>query len=117
MTVRASSASATHSDDCRLLELIPTTKTHTSLYVAHTTTPPINLLNRGSLEQLGRLGRAGRMSGDFHWLHQVSLDSKGNIYTAEVDTGKRVQKFIRYGDAGCSGSGSAVVGGEPAEMK
>jgi hypothetical protein len=57
------------------------------------------------------------MSGDFHWLHQVSLDSKGDIYTAEVDTGKRVQKFIRYGDNGCSGSGSVVVGGEPAEMK
>jgi hypothetical protein len=66
---------------------------------------------------LGRVGRAGRMAGDFHWLHQVSLDSKGNIYTAEVDTGKRVQKFIRYGDNGCSGGGSAVVGGEPAEMK
>jgi len=27
------------------------------------------------------------MPGEFHWLHQVSVDSKGNIYTAEVDTG------------------------------
>jgi hypothetical protein len=51
------------------------------------------------------------MAGEFHWLHQVSLDSKGDIYTAEVDTGKRIQKFIRYGAAGCSGTGSATVGG------
>ncbi len=49
------------------------------------------------------------MAGDFHWLHQVSLDSNGNIYTAEVDTGKRVQKFIRYGENGCSGTGSTMV--------
>ena len=51
------------------------------------------------------------MAGDFHWLHQVSLDSRGNIYTAEVDTGKRIQKFIRYGDPGCSGTGRTTVGG------
>jgi hypothetical protein len=50
------------------------------------------------------------MAGDFHWLHQVSVDTKGNIYTAEVDTGKRLQKFLRYGAAGCSGTGSSVVG-------
>jgi hypothetical protein len=41
----------------------------------------------------------------------VSLDSKGNIYTAEVDTGKRIQKFLRYGPTGCSGTGSTTVGG------
>ncbi len=92
-------------------------KAQSCLYVGDNTNQTIYILNRGNLEQLGRVGRAGRMAGDFHWLHQVSLDSKGNIYTAEVDTGKRVQKFIRYGDNGCSGSGSAVVGGEPAEMK
>lgn len=51
------------------------------------------------------------MAGDFHWLHQVSVDSQGNIYTAEVDTGKRVQKFLRYGSEGCSGTGSVTVGG------
>jgi hypothetical protein len=41
----------------------------------------------------------------------VSVDSKGNIYTGEVDTGKRIQKFIRYGGDGCSGTGSSTVGG------
>jgi hypothetical protein len=92
-------------------------KAQSCLYVGDNTNQTIYILNRGNLQQLGRLGHAGRMAGDFHWLHQVSLDSKGNIYTAEVDTGKRVQKFIRYGEDGCSGTGSAVVGGEAAERK
>ncbi len=86
-------------------------KAQSCLYVGDNTNQTIYLLNRASLEELGRLGRAGRMAGQFHWLHQVSLDSHGNIYTAEVDTGKRIQKFLRYGAPGCGGTGSAVVGG------
>jgi DNA-binding beta-propeller fold protein YncE len=42
---------------------------------------------------LDRFGRNGRSAGQFHWVHNLAVDSKGNIYTAEVDTGKRVQKF------------------------
>jgi hypothetical protein len=42
---------------------------------------------------LDRFGRNGRNAGQFHWVHNLAVDSKGNIYTAEVDTGKRVQKF------------------------
>ncbi len=82
------------------------------LYVGDNTNQTIYILNRSNLQELGRLGRAGRGISDFHWLHEVSVDSKGNIYTAEVDTGERVQKFVRYGAIGCSGSGSDVVGGE-----
>ena len=81
------------------------------LYVGDNSNMTIYVLKRDSLEELGRLGRSGREAGEFHWLHQVSLDSRGNIYTAEVDTGKRIQKFIRYGDAGCSGTGRPTVGG------
>jgi hypothetical protein len=76
----------------------------------------IYILNRSNVQELGRLGRSGRMAGDFHWLHQVSLDSQGNIYTGEVDTGKRIQKFLRYGSIGCSGTGSSIVG-EPVTAK
>jgi hypothetical protein len=42
---------------------------------------------------LSTFGRNGRMAGQFHWVHNLAVDSKGNIYTAEVDTGKRAQKF------------------------
>jgi DNA-binding beta-propeller fold protein YncE len=92
-------------------------KAQTCLYVGDNTNQTIYILNRDNLEQLGRLGHGGRMAGDFHWLHQVSLDSKGNIYTGEVDTGKRVQKFIRYGATGCNGSGTANIGGEAVDRK
>ena len=44
---------------------------------------------------VGQMGHAGRNSGQFHWVHQVVSDSQGNLYTGEVDTGKRVQKFVR----------------------
>jgi hypothetical protein len=88
-----------------------TDKAQSCLYVGDNTNMTIYILNRSNLQELGRVGRSGRMIGEFHWLHQVSLDSKGNIYTAEVDTGKRIQKFIRYGGVGCSGTGSTTVGG------
>jgi hypothetical protein len=38
-------------------------------------------------------GRNGRQAGEFHWVHNLAIDSKGNLFTTEVDTGKRVQKF------------------------
>ena len=43
---------------------------------------------------LGRFGFLGHTGGGFQWLHMVAVDSKGNVYTGEVDTGKRVQKFV-----------------------
>jgi hypothetical protein len=81
------------------------------LYVGDNTNQTIYILNRRNLTELGRLGKAGRMAGQFHWLHQVSPDSTGDLYTADVDTGKRIQKFLHYGPAGCSGTGFATVGG------
>ncbi len=88
-----------------------TDKAQSCLYIGDNTNQTIYILNRSTLEELGRLGHAGRMTGDFHWLHQVSVDSRGDIYTAEVDTGKRIQKFVRYGATGCSGTGPTVIGG------
>src|SRR5579872_522656 len=90
-----------------------TDKAQSCLYVGDNANQTIYILSRINLQELGRLGRNGRNAGEFHYLHQVSVDSKGNIYTAEVDTAKRIQKFLRYGESGCSGTGSSVVGGVP----
>jgi DNA-binding beta-propeller fold protein YncE len=51
------------------------------------------ILQRLTGDILGKFGRNGRYAGQFHWVHNLAVDSKGNIYTAEVDTGKRTQKF------------------------
>jgi DNA-binding beta-propeller fold protein YncE len=58
----------------------------------------VRTLSRETGETIGRFGRNGRMAGDFHWVHNLALDSKGNIFTTEVDTGKRAQKFLFKGD-------------------
>jgi hypothetical protein len=44
---------------------------------------------------LARVGRPGRMAGQFHVVHDIAIDRGGNLYTTEVNTGQRVQKFRR----------------------
>jgi hypothetical protein len=36
-----------------------------------------------------------RPGGELKWVHNMAIDSKGNLYTAEVGTGRRAQKFKR----------------------
>jgi NHL repeat len=43
---------------------------------------------------VGSYGRPGRNAGEFHWVHVEAFDSRGNLYTGEVDTGKRLQKWV-----------------------
>ena len=56
----------------------------------------VRILNRDTLEVLGSFGRLGHYPGQFHHIHVMAIDSKGNIYTGE-NTGKRVQKFVFKG--------------------
>jgi DNA-binding beta-propeller fold protein YncE len=51
-------------------------------------------LSRDSGAVVATLGRSGRYAGEFHWVHDIAIDSRGNLYAGEVDTGKRVQKFV-----------------------
>jgi DNA-binding beta-propeller fold protein YncE len=59
----------------------------------------IRVLKRADGTVVGSFGGNGRNAGQFHWIHAMAVDSKGNVYTAEVDTGKRVQKFKLTSDA------------------
>ena len=52
------------------------------------------ILNREDGTVVSRVGSAGNNGGQFHGLHMVDVDSKGNIYTGEVHSGERVQRFI-----------------------
>ena len=53
----------------------------------------MRILNRADGKVVGTVGRSGRYAGQFHWVHTIAVDSKGNVYTGEVDNAERVQKF------------------------
>jgi DNA-binding beta-propeller fold protein YncE len=55
----------------------------------------VRIVDRASKETLGRFGRPGRQVGQFTALHNIAVDRQGNIFTSEVNTGQRVQKFRR----------------------
>jgi hypothetical protein len=63
------------------------------LYVADGTNNLVWILERESGKTLGSFGRNGKYAGQFHWINAVAIDSKGNIYTGEVEQAKRIQKF------------------------
>jgi len=52
------------------------------------------ILNRQDGKLLSRIGSTGNWAGQFHGLHMIATDSKGNIFTGEVQAGERVQKFV-----------------------
>jgi hypothetical protein len=54
------------------------------------------VVNRTSGEVVNSIGRVGHQLGEFYNLHFIAIDSKGNVYSAEVQ-GKRVQKFRNLG--------------------
>jgi sugar lactone lactonase YvrE len=55
----------------------------------------VRIVSRETNETLARFGRPGRQVGQFTALHNIAADHQGNIFTAEVNTGQRVQKFRR----------------------
>ena len=67
------------------------------VYMADMMNSVIWILDRKTHEPLAHIGRVGRYPGQFTWLHSVVADSKGNLYTSEVGTGRRVQKLVYLG--------------------
>ena len=55
----------------------------------------LRIIDRATNVTRGRVGRAGRWAGQFYAVHDITMDSQGNLYTTEVSTGQRVQKFRR----------------------
>jgi hypothetical protein len=55
------------------------------------------MIDRKSMKIVDHFGTGGRNAGQFGWVHNLDIDSKGSVFTAEVETGKRVQKFTRIG--------------------
>ena len=83
-------------------------------YVADQGNSHIHVLDRETLETLDSFGRNGAAPGEFQALHHIASDSQGNLYTAEAQRGRRVQKFTFTGFApadevrgGAEGDGAA----------
>lgn len=63
------------------------------LFIADGANRRIWRLDRESLATMGSFGQGGRQAGQFDWVHNIAVDSMGNVYTAEVNNGRRIQKF------------------------
>ena len=57
----------------------------------------IPVIDRATLEVLDTFGTNGAAPGEFQALHHLASDSDGNLYTAEAQRGRRVQKFAFTG--------------------
>ncbi len=64
------------------------------IFVADGTNNMVWILNRKDGKLAGSFGGNGRYAGMLHWIDAVAVDSKGNVYTGEVEDGKRIQKFV-----------------------
>lgn len=64
------------------------------LYVADYGNSRLVVVNRMTLEIMSQFGSRSSKPGDFQGLHHLAVDSKGNLYTAEVAPGNRAQKFL-----------------------
>lgn len=69
------------------------------LYVADFGGASIVVMDRKTLEVLYQFGDGSGTTGNFvtRGPHHIAADSKGNLYTAEVHPGNRVQKFVFKG--------------------
>jgi len=67
------------------------------LYLSDLGNSHIVVLNRKTLQILYQFGKRGPQPGNFQGLHHIAVDSKGNLYTAEVAPGARAQRFISKG--------------------
>ena len=65
------------------------------LFVPDGTNNVVWILNRSTLDVVDQFGRLGKYAGQFYRLHNLAIDSGGNLYTTEVNVGQRVQKFDR----------------------
>lgn len=63
------------------------------LYVVDSGLMRIVIFDRQTMAQIGAVGTRGKGAGEFDIVHHMAADSKGNLYTAEIVTNRRAQRF------------------------
>ena len=64
------------------------------LYVVDSGPMRVVIFDRATLTQVGAIGMRGPNPGEFDIVHHMAADSNGNLYTAEIVTNRRAQKFV-----------------------
>jgi hypothetical protein len=67
------------------------------LYVGDQNAHHMLVIDRKTLKVLYQFGVQGPEPGNFRAVHHMAVDSKGNLYTAEVNPGNRAQRFVFKG--------------------
>jgi DNA-binding beta-propeller fold protein YncE len=67
------------------------------LYLSDYGNSHIAVVDRKTLEILYQFGKRGAQPGNFQGIHHIAVDSKGNLYAAEVAPGARAQRFMFKG--------------------
>jgi Lactonase, 7-bladed beta-propeller len=78
------------------------------MYVAENETDHLVVVERKTLEVLYQFGKKSAIPGsrtqvtvtapgEFQGIHYLAVDSKGNLYTSDVDSGNRVQRWMFKG--------------------
>jgi hypothetical protein len=68
------------------------------LYVVDSGPMRIVIFDRATMSAIGSIGMRGARPGDFDIVHHMAADSKGNLYTAEIVTNRRAQRFVLAGN-------------------
>jgi DNA-binding beta-propeller fold protein YncE len=64
------------------------------LYVVDSGAMRVVIFDRQTMTQVGVVGSKGKNAGEFDIVHHIAVDSKGNLYTAEIVNNRRAQKFV-----------------------
>jgi hypothetical protein len=69
----------------------------TWLYMVDGVNEKVRIVRRSTLQTVTSFGDGGRQPGQFYGVHNVTTDSKGNVYTTETYNGARLQRFLYKG--------------------
>lgn len=68
------------------------------MYVMSGGEEKVHIIDHESGRSVAQFGRPGHMPGDFTHGHTLATDSSGNLYVAETNFGRRVQRFNLVSD-------------------
>lgn len=70
------------------------------LYVVESANARVLIYERASMRQVGVFGSRSAAPGGMDIAHHIAVDSKGNLYTAEIVNNRRAQKFVATTSSG-----------------